>query len=107
MITGVTPALSGRSEGRHHEGQTPILASMALVCRVKGLMTSSLGCRAAGPQGWQERRVKAKAGATAVPYPGHLDAHRTNAGVYLALRQGAIPDHRVAALGISSVSIPC
>ncbi len=27
----------------------PILASMALVCRVKGLMTSSLGCRAAGP----------------------------------------------------------
>jgi hypothetical protein len=44
---------------------------------------------------------------TLVPYPGHLDAHRTNAGVYLALRQGAIPDHRVAALGISSVSIPC
>jgi hypothetical protein len=51
--------------------------------------------------------VKAKAGATAVPYPGHLDAHRTNAGVYLARRQGAIPDHRVAALSISSVSIPC
>ena len=44
--------------------------------------------------------MKAKAGATAVPYPGHLDVHRTNAGVYLALRQGAIPDHRVAALGI-------
>lgn len=51
--------------------------------------------------------MQAKAGATAVPYPGHLDAHRTNAGVYLALRQGAMPDHRVAALGISSVSIPC
>ena len=66
-------------------------------------------CEALRPAqiGWQERRVKAKAGATAVPYPGHLDAHRTNAGVYLALRQGAIPDHRVAALGISSVRIPC
>lgn len=66
-------------------------------------------CEALRPAqiGWQERRVNAKAGATAVPYPGHLDAHRTNAGVYLALRQGAIPDHRVAALGISSVSIPC
>ena len=38
-----------------------------------------------------------------------LDVPRStlNAGVYLALRQGAIPDHRVAALGISSVSIPC
>ena len=49
--------------------------------------------------------MKAKAGATAVPYPGHLDAHRTNAGMYLALRQGAIPDHRLTALGIMAVRI--
>jgi hypothetical protein len=48
VITGVTPVLSGRGDGRNHEGNTPILARIDLCCRFKGIMTSSLSFRAAG-----------------------------------------------------------
>jgi hypothetical protein len=36
-------------DGRNHEGNTPITASMDLCCRFEGVMTSSLCFRAAGP----------------------------------------------------------
>src|SRR5262249_23200945 len=54
---------------------------------------------------WQERRVKAHPAAAAIPPPGDFDAHRPNSGLHLTLRQGAMPDHRLAALGIMTVGI--
>ena len=49
--------------------------------------------------------MKTDPGATAISHPGHLDAHRSNPGVHRPLWQVAIPDHRVAALGIMAVDI--
>jgi hypothetical protein len=44
--------------------------------------------------------VQANPAATALPPPGHLDAYRTQPGLYLALGQGAMPDDGLAAWGI-------
>jgi hypothetical protein len=49
--------------------------------------------------------VKANPETTVIPHPGHLDAHRPNPGVHLALWKGAIPDYGLAALGIVAVGI--
>jgi hypothetical protein len=51
--------------------------------------------------------VKTHPEATAIPHPGHLDAHRTNPGLRLALWQVVIPDYSLAPLGIVAVGILC
>ena len=45
--------------------------------------------------------------ATAIPPPGHRDAHRTNPGLHLALGKGAIPDYGLTPPGIVAVGILC
>ena len=49
--------------------------------------------------------MQAPPAATAIPPPGPLDAHRPKPGLDLALGQGAIPDHRVAAWSLVTVGI--
>jgi hypothetical protein len=49
--------------------------------------------------------VKAHPGATAIPHPGHLHAHRPNPGLHLTLWKVTIPDYRLAALSIVTVGI--
>jgi hypothetical protein len=47
---GITPALSGRPDGRSREGNTSLTARFDLFWRFKGTMTSDLSFRAAGPR---------------------------------------------------------
>ena len=49
--------------------------------------------------------MKAYPETTTISHTGDLDAHRPKPGLYLALGKIAIPDHRLAALGIVAARI--
>jgi hypothetical protein len=87
-------------EGLERFGDIPGRDALEVQLEEKGFQTFG-----AANLRWKKRGVQLYPSAIAIPHPWHLHTHGPNAGLHRALRKVAMPDHRLAALGIMAVSI--